>query len=121
MIQNTPNKKAYDLSLCSHFFECTELRRDASPNQDTRRFTIRYPSNRQLLASRWLVTSCALEQCMKKITGDFEEVYGGDPDPREPQAGHWDAILTCFFIDTVGQISFSLITFISCHCRLRTS
>ena len=33
--------------------------------------------------------------------GDFEEIYGGEPDPEEPQAGQWDAIMTCFFIDTV--------------------
>lgn len=41
----------------------------------------------------------------RKFAGDFEEVYGGDPDLREPQAGLWDAILTCFFIDTVSDIS----------------
>jgi len=38
------------------------------------------------------------------VAGDFEEVYGGDPGPHEPQAGHWDAILTCFFIDTAKNI-----------------
>jgi len=42
-----------------------------------------------------------------KFSGDFEEIYGaeyeeGDP---EPQAGQWDAVLTCFFIDTVGGSS----------------
>ncbi|KAG6908373.1 hypothetical protein DXG01_004871 [Tephrocybe rancida] len=36
------------------------------------------------------------------VAGDFEEIYGVDTDPEEPQAGEWDAILTCFFIDTVG-------------------
>lgn len=51
----------------------------------------------------------------EEFTGDFEEVYGGNPAPHEPQAGHWDAILTCFFIDTVrriyfGQISYDLIS-----------
>jgi carnosine N-methyltransferase len=38
------------------------------------------------------------------VAGDFEEVYGrqdGDADPDEPSAGLWDAVLTCFFIDTV--------------------
>lgn len=37
-------------------------------------------------------------------TGDFEEVYGvdeGDDSEHEPQLGQWDAVLTCFFIDTV--------------------
>lgn len=39
------------------------------------------------------------------VAGDFEEVYGqqdGEPDADEPSAGQWDAILTCFFIDTVN-------------------
>ena len=42
--------------------------------------------------------------CQKKITGDFEDIYGPDEyEEGEPQAGMWDAILTCFFIDTVRQ------------------
>jgi carnosine N-methyltransferase len=39
--------------------------------------------------------------------GDFEEVYGaeeGDGSEHEPQSGQWDAVLTCFFIDTVTII-----------------
>ncbi|KAG5341441.1 hypothetical protein C0989_010381 [Termitomyces sp. Mn162] len=36
------------------------------------------------------------------VAGDFEEIYGVDTDPNEPQAGEWNAILTCFFIDTVS-------------------
>jgi carnosine N-methyltransferase len=42
------------------------------------------------------------------VAGDFEEVYGqqdGDADPDEPSAGLWDAVLTCFFIDTVSTLS----------------
>ena len=42
------------------------------------------------------------------IAGDFEEVYGqqdGNEDPDEPSAGVWDAVLTCFFIDTVSALS----------------
>jgi carnosine N-methyltransferase len=41
------------------------------------------------------------------VAGDFEEVYGqqnGEPDPNEPSAGLWDAVLTCFFIDTVNAL-----------------
>jgi hypothetical protein len=37
--------------------------------------------------------------------GDFEEIYGTETDPGEPQSGQWDAILTCFFIDTVSSPS----------------
>ncbi|EKM56641.1 uncharacterized protein PHACADRAFT_194233 [Phanerochaete carnosa HHB-10118-sp] len=39
------------------------------------------------------------------VAGDFEEVYGPDDyEYGEPQAGLWDAILTCFFIDTAKNI-----------------
>lgn len=47
------------------------------------------------------------------VAGDFEEVYGlqdGDADPDEPSAGLWDAVLTCFFIDTVIILSLSCTT-----------
>jgi carnosine N-methyltransferase len=43
------------------------------------------------------------------VAGDFEEVYGqqdGEPDASEPSAGQWDAILTCFFVDTVNAVFF---------------
>ncbi|KAJ7066398.1 N2227-domain-containing protein [Mycena amicta] len=38
------------------------------------------------------------------VAGDFEEIYGSPSDPSEPHAGLWDAILTCFFIDTAKNI-----------------
>ncbi|KAL0945887.1 hypothetical protein HGRIS_012171 [Hohenbuehelia grisea] len=39
------------------------------------------------------------------VAGDFEEIYGSDgEDSEEPQAGQWDAVLTCFFIDTAKNI-----------------
>ncbi|CEL53274.1 UPF0586 protein [Rhizoctonia solani AG-1 IB] len=45
------------------------------------------------------------------VAGDFEEIYGVDPDSDtdessepEPHAGEWDAVLTCFFIDTAKNI-----------------
>lgn len=39
------------------------------------------------------------------VAGDFEEIYGrlAEDDEREPQQGKWDAVLTCFFIDTVSE------------------
>lgn len=40
------------------------------------------------------------------LSGDFEEIYGAEADPNEPQAGEWNAILTCFFIDTVSTLLF---------------
>jgi carnosine N-methyltransferase len=38
------------------------------------------------------------------VAGDFEEIYGilDEDDERELQQGKWDAVLTCFFIDTVS-------------------
>lgn len=42
------------------------------------------------------------------MPGDFEEIYGSDDhDPDEPQSGEWDAIVTCFFIDTVSAQYFA--------------
>ncbi|KAJ7763152.1 N2227-domain-containing protein [Mycena maculata] len=39
------------------------------------------------------------------VAGDFEEIYGSpEINSDEPQAGQWDAILTCFFIDTAKNI-----------------
>ncbi|KAJ7667264.1 N2227-domain-containing protein [Mycena rosella] len=38
------------------------------------------------------------------VAGDFEEIYGAEIKADEPQAGQWDAILTCFFIDTAKNI-----------------
>ncbi|KAJ3515949.1 hypothetical protein NLJ89_g1445 [Agrocybe chaxingu] len=38
------------------------------------------------------------------VAGDFEEIYGSESDPDEPQHGQWDAISTCFFIDTAKNI-----------------
>ena len=44
------------------------------------------------------------------VAGDFEDIYGqqsAEADPDEPSAGLWDAVLTCFFIDTVTICSLS--------------
>ncbi|KZS96886.1 N2227-domain-containing protein [Sistotremastrum niveocremeum HHB9708] len=41
------------------------------------------------------------------VAGDFEEIYGATTTTNkghEPQDGEWDAILTCFFIDTAKNI-----------------
>ncbi|KAJ8083549.1 hypothetical protein PM082_009423 [Marasmius tenuissimus] len=44
------------------------------------------------------------------VAGDFEEIYGGGQElapvgpHEEPQNGLWDAVLTCFFIDTAKNI-----------------
>ncbi|KAF8965818.1 N2227-like protein-domain-containing protein [Flammula alnicola] len=35
------------------------------------------------------------------VAGDFEEIFG---DPEVTQTGEWDAVLTCFFIDTAKNI-----------------
>ncbi|KAK0199327.1 N2227-like protein-domain-containing protein [Desarmillaria ectypa] len=38
------------------------------------------------------------------VAGDFEEIYGNENDGEEPHSGLWNAILTCFFIDTAKNI-----------------
>ncbi|KAJ8517718.1 hypothetical protein ONZ45_g5124 [Pleurotus djamor] len=38
------------------------------------------------------------------VAGDFEEIYGEDTDEDGPSAGQWDAVLTCFFIDTAKNV-----------------
>ncbi|KAK0447258.1 N2227-like protein-domain-containing protein [Armillaria borealis] len=39
------------------------------------------------------------------VAGDFEEIYGSEVDEgEEPHSGQWNAILTCFFIDTAKNI-----------------
>jgi len=41
------------------------------------------------------------------VAGDFEEIYGALPGNRkghEVQDGMWDAVMTCFFIDTAKNI-----------------
>ena len=43
------------------------------------------------------------------MTGDFEEIYGSDSDDENgPYSGPWDAILTCFFIDTVCTLHIDI-------------
>ncbi|KAH9955366.1 N2227-domain-containing protein [Russula dissimulans] len=41
------------------------------------------------------------------VAGDFEEVYGrqdDEEDTDEPSSGLWDAVLTCFFVDTAKNV-----------------
>ncbi|KAI6041129.1 N2227-like protein [Pisolithus marmoratus] len=39
------------------------------------------------------------------VAGDFKEIYSAENmDENEPQAGKWDTILTCFFIDTAKNV-----------------
>ncbi|KAH9911822.1 N2227-domain-containing protein [Epithele typhae] len=39
------------------------------------------------------------------VAGDFEEIYGKkSPGSDEPEEGHWDAVMTCFFIDTAKNV-----------------
>ncbi len=43
------------------------------------------------------------------VAGDFEEIYGSEVDEgEEPHSGQWNAILTCFFIDTVRSCDFDI-------------
>ncbi|TFK75538.1 N2227-domain-containing protein [Pluteus cervinus] len=51
-----------------------------------------------------LPTALPLQANFSLVAGDFEEVYGVTSNAAEPQHGKWDAILTCFFIDTAKNI-----------------
>lgn len=51
-----------------------------------------------------VLPSDILGQDFSLVAGDFEEVYGGDADESEPHHGQWDAVLTCFFLDTAKNI-----------------
>ncbi|KZT00712.1 N2227-domain-containing protein [Laetiporus sulphureus 93-53] len=51
-----------------------------------------------------LPSSLPPERDFSLVAGDFEEVYGTGRDDKEPQSGQWDAVMTCFFIDTAKNI-----------------
>ncbi|KAG8757652.1 hypothetical protein FRC14_001763 [Serendipita sp. 396] len=38
------------------------------------------------------------------VAGDFEQLFGVKEHPEEDEAGKWDAVMTCFFIDTAKNI-----------------
>lgn len=59
-----------------------------------------------------LPTSVPTGPAFSLVAGDFEEIYGKlrEGDEREPQQGQWDAVLTCFFIDTVSGITYFLLS-----------
>ncbi|TDL27902.1 N2227-domain-containing protein [Rickenella mellea] len=41
------------------------------------------------------------------VAGDFEEIYGAEENndrDHESQVGMWDAVLTCFFVDTAKNV-----------------
>lgn len=61
-----------------------------------------------LVAGTYFVRTYIKKQYLTIFVGDFEEVYGAqenDPRGHDSQVGKWDAVLTCFFIDTVSPFS----------------
>lgn len=63
-------------------------------------------SDFSLVAGIWCFRNVTILQILVLFLreGDFEEIYGAEEkedSDHEPQAGKWDAVLTCFFIDTV--------------------
>lgn len=50
------------------------------------------------------------ESNFSMVAGDFEEIYG-NPDEDNEHIDQWDAIVTCFFIDTAKNIVNYLRTF----------
>ncbi|KAI0827350.1 N2227-domain-containing protein [Trametes gibbosa] len=52
-----------------------------------------------------LPASLPLGSDFSLVAGDFEEIYGAEEgDDAESQVGQWDAVMTCFFIDTSKNI-----------------
>lgn len=49
------------------------------------------------------------------VAGDFEEIYGAQEDPEKDDTEQWDAVLTCFFIDTVSLVG----TLLAYYSKLR--
>jgi carnosine N-methyltransferase len=72
--------------------------------------------NFSLVAGQLLAISSFLH--FNTTLGDFEEIYGTQNDANEPQSGQWDAVLTCFFIDTVLLFCPTLFSFRNTHPRL---
>lgn len=64
-----------------------------------------HPTSQLEQISLWLQVrfACASSSCEadRGAPGDFEEIYGC-PDEGNEHIGQWDAIVTCFFIDTVS-------------------
>lgn len=72
-----------------------------------------HPPSRQDPTFLWLQVSDYLPPTIpsrfaplsNRTAGDFEEIYGAEEnDADEPSSGQWDAVLTCFFIDTVCML-----------------
>jgi hypothetical protein len=56
-----------------------------------------------------LPSSLPLGSKFSMVAGDFEEIFGAKEDPEKDEIEQWDAVLTCFFIDTVSlRALFSL-------------
>ncbi|KAH7106861.1 N2227-domain-containing protein [Auriculariales sp. MPI-PUGE-AT-0066] len=51
-----------------------------------------------------VLPSAILGRDFSLVAGDFVEVYSKESTEDEPQHGLWDAILTCFFLDTAKNI-----------------
>ena len=106
MAQNGPGWKAHHLPVYSFVLECCVPSGDASVCIDPRCTPVSLTLGFRLFASRWFVhVTSSFSARSHLYQGDFEEIYAaeeGDESGQEPQSGQWDAILTCFFIDTVS-------------------
>lgn len=105
--KNRRCQQIQNLSLCSFILERYLARRNVETSVDTGCPPVSLAAGIRLLPGRRSVqrTPNFFLLAYRIHLGDFEEIYGaqeGDGSGQEPQSGQWDAILTCFFIDTVS-------------------
>lgn len=102
MTKDRGDRGTHDIPVHPLVFERPIQRGTASTCKDPRRPPGRFISWMRLFLGSWYAVSVCIHPCCSSTPGDFEEIYGAvDTDASEPHAGQWDAVLTCFFIDTV--------------------
>lgn len=103
--QDWRNQQIYNLSIYPLFLQRPFTTRYAAAYIHSRCIAIGTSFWFEFLLGSWYAYTCAFARDHKPnglIPGDFEEIYGAEThDDAEPQAGQWDAVMTCFFIDTV--------------------
>ena len=109
MAKDPVDRGAHHIPVHSLVFEYSLQRRAASTRENPRRPPVQFTSRNRIFLGSWYALAFLLFASFLATTlrpGDFEEIYGAEyTDESEPHAGQWDAVLTCFFIDTVRDLS----------------
>jgi hypothetical protein len=116
--QNQGHQPIHYISVHPLFLKYPKRNRFAPPRVYSGHLTFRSATDFQFLTCSWFVTILRFARRNVKDagSGDFEEIYGATNEGSENHSGSWDAILTCFFIDTVcSSSSLSFCPFDSSH------